>query len=123
MDCHHRVCCFASSKRCRVVPTRLITRRSGRCSRPGRHDGFPRHDVNPAGPAAERGRSATGGGGQMIGAIAGDIIGSVYEGKKQWLAARTADFHPLFSPKARFTDDTVLTVAVADALLHGRDLT
>jgi ADP-ribosylglycohydrolase len=59
----------------------------------------------------------------MLGAIAGDIIGSVYEGKKQWLTTRTADFQPLFSPKARFTDDTVLTVAVADALLHGRDLT
>ena len=59
----------------------------------------------------------------MIGAIAGDVIGSVYEGKKQWLTARTADFQPLFSPKARFTDDTVLTVAVADALLHGHDLT
>ncbi|HEX4607300.1 MAG TPA: ADP-ribosylglycohydrolase family protein, partial [Urbifossiella sp.] len=59
----------------------------------------------------------------MIGAIAGDIIGSVYEGKKRWLAARTADFQPLFSPRARFTDDTVLTVAVADALLHGHDLT
>jgi ADP-ribosylglycohydrolase len=59
----------------------------------------------------------------MLGAIAGDIIGSVYEGKKHWLTARTPDFQPLFSPKARFTDDTVLTVAVADALLHGGDLT
>ena len=59
----------------------------------------------------------------MLGAIAGDIIGSVYEGEKQWLTARTADFRPLFSPRARFTDDTVLTIAVADRLLHGRDLT
>ena len=59
----------------------------------------------------------------MLGAIAGDIIGSVYEGKKQWLTVRNADFQPLFSPKARFTDDTVLTVAVADSLLHGSDLT
>ncbi len=58
----------------------------------------------------------------MLGAIAGDIIGSVYEGKKHWLAARTAAFEPLFSPRARFTDDTVLTVAVADSLLHGLDL-
>jgi ADP-ribosylglycohydrolase len=58
----------------------------------------------------------------MLGAIAGDIIGSVYEGKKRWLAERTADFQPLFSPKARFTDDTILTVAVADSLLNGRDL-
>ena len=59
----------------------------------------------------------------MLGAIAGDIIGSVYEGKKQWLVARNADFQPLFSPKGRFTDDTVLTVAVADSILHGGDLT
>jgi hypothetical protein len=33
----------------------------------------------------------------MIGAIAGDMIGSVYEGKKQWLMARTAAFEPLFA--------------------------
>lgn len=59
----------------------------------------------------------------MLGAIAGDIIGSVYEGKKQWLTVRNADFQPLFSSKARFTDDTVLTVAVADSILHGSDLT
>lgn len=58
----------------------------------------------------------------MLGAIAGDIIGSVYEGKKQWLTQRHADFQPLFAPKARFTDDTILTVAVADHLLHGDDL-
>jgi hypothetical protein len=42
----------------------------------------------------------------MIGAIAGDIIGSVYEGKKHWLAVRTADFQPLFSLRVRLTDDT-----------------
>jgi hypothetical protein len=52
----------------------------------------------------------------MLGAIAGDIIGSVYEGKKQWLTVRTTDFEPLFSPKARFPDDTVLTVAVYGAM-------
>jgi ADP-ribosylglycohydrolase len=58
----------------------------------------------------------------MLGAIAGDIIGSVYEGKKSWQHVRTAEFQPLFDPRARFTDDTVLTVAVADHLLHGGDL-
>jgi ADP-ribosylglycohydrolase len=58
----------------------------------------------------------------MLGAIAGDIIGSVFEGKKHWMAARTTDFQPLFSPQARFTDDTILTAAVADFLLHGGDL-
>jgi len=50
----------------------------------------------------------------MIGAIAGDIIGSVYEFHNY----KRTDF-PLFDPACRFTDDTVLTVAVADYLLHG----
>ena len=50
----------------------------------------------------------------MIGAIAGDIIGSVYEHNR----IKTKDF-PLFSPLSRFTDDTVLTVAVARAILSG----
>jgi ADP-ribosylglycohydrolase len=58
----------------------------------------------------------------MLGTIAGDIIGSVYEGKKAWKLARTPDFEPLFDPRARFTDDTVLTVAVAEGILHGGDL-
>jgi ADP-ribosylglycohydrolase len=51
----------------------------------------------------------------MIGAISGDIIGSIYE----WRPIKTRDF-PLFDPGCRFTDDTVLTVAVADAILTGR---
>jgi hypothetical protein len=52
----------------------------------------------------------------MLGAIAGDVIGSVHE------AARTkTKLFALLAPDSRFTDDTVLTVAVADALLHGRD--
>jgi ADP-ribosylglycohydrolase len=52
----------------------------------------------------------------MLGAIIGDIIGSVYE----WNPVKSHNF-PLFSPQARFTDDTVLTVAVADAILHRKD--
>lgn len=52
----------------------------------------------------------------MLGAIAGDIIGSVHEGR----GTRTRDFE-LFVPACTFTDDTVLTVAVADCLLHGGD--
>jgi len=51
----------------------------------------------------------------MIGAVAGDIIGSVYEHNP----IKTKDF-PLFHPRCRFTDDTVLTIAVADAILSGR---
>lgn len=52
----------------------------------------------------------------MIGAIAGDIIGSVYE----WDNIKTYDF-PLFGKGCRFTDDTVLTVAIADSILSGTD--
>jgi ADP-ribosylglycohydrolase len=58
----------------------------------------------------------------MLGAIAGDIIGSVYEGKVGWQSARTPRFKPLFHPLGRFTDDTVLTVAVAESILRGGDL-
>lgn len=50
----------------------------------------------------------------MIGAIAGDIIGSVYERHP----IKTKDF-PLFDTRCRFTDDSVLTVAVANAILVG----
>ncbi len=52
----------------------------------------------------------------MLGAIAGDIIGSVYEA----FPHKSEDFL-LFQPQSRFTDDTVLTVAVADCILHGKD--
>jgi ADP-ribosylglycohydrolase len=50
----------------------------------------------------------------MLGAVAGDIIGSVHE----FLQEKTTDF-PLFVEGSRFTDDTVLTIAVADCLLTG----
>ncbi len=53
---------------------------------------------------------------RMLGAIAGDMAGSVYEG----LPTKHKDVR-LFGPHATFTDDTVLTVAVADALLGKRD--
>ena len=39
----------------------------------------------------------------MLGALVGDIVGSVYE----WDNHRSKDF-PLFSPKSSFTDDSVL---------------
>ncbi len=52
----------------------------------------------------------------MLGAIAGDIIGSVYE----FSPIKDKSFAPLFHRGAFFTDDTVLTVAVADALIRGR---
>lgn len=53
----------------------------------------------------------------MLGAIAGDIIGSVYE-----FTNVKPDFDfPLFCPDSEFTDDTVLTVALADSILSNTD--
>lgn len=52
----------------------------------------------------------------MIGAIAGDIVGSRFEHHVH----KSTDFE-LFHPSCRFTDDTVLTIATADAMLSDRD--
>lgn len=49
----------------------------------------------------------------MYGAILGDIIGSPYEFDR---GDKTKDF-PLFNEDSTFTDDSVMTIAVADALL------
>ncbi len=54
----------------------------------------------------------------MIGAIAGDMIGSVYEGSP----IKRTNF-TLFHPQCCFTDDTVLTVAVADCIMSGESFT
>ena len=51
----------------------------------------------------------------MIGAIAGDIIGSIYEFDN----IKTTKFE-LFQDTCIFTDDTVLTVALAESILTGR---
>ena len=51
----------------------------------------------------------------MIGAIIGDIVGSVYE----WNRIKTKSFE-FFNDKGFITDDSVCTAAVADALLHDR---
>lgn len=52
----------------------------------------------------------------MLGAIIGDIVGSPYE------FANTCNPRlPLFSKDSSFTDDTVCTIAVADALVRGAD--
>ena len=53
----------------------------------------------------------------MIGALAGDIIGSVYEFNN----IKTKEF-PLFCIESSYTDDSIMTIAVADWLLHGGDL-
>ena len=49
----------------------------------------------------------------MYGAILGDIIGSPYEFDR---GNKSKDF-PLFSPDSTYTDDSVMTLAVADAFL------
>lgn len=50
----------------------------------------------------------------MLGAIIGDIVGSVYEFDNY----KSKDFMPFFHRRAKITDDTVCTIAVADILLH-----
>ena len=50
----------------------------------------------------------------MYGAIIGDVVGSPYEFSRN----KRKDFSPLFHPRAGITDDTIMTVAVADSLLN-----
>ena len=50
----------------------------------------------------------------MYGAILGDMIGAPYEFDR---GSKTKDF-PLFIKESCFTDDTVMTIAVAEALLE-----
>ena len=49
----------------------------------------------------------------MYGAILGDMIGAPYEFER---GEKTKDF-PMFTDESQFTDDTVMTIAVAEALL------
>jgi ADP-ribosylglycohydrolase len=51
----------------------------------------------------------------MLGAIIGDIVGSMYESRRHRI--KTKDF-PFFGEYCRFTDDSVCTAAVADILLQ-----
>ena len=52
----------------------------------------------------------------MIGAFAGDVIGSAWEASGE----KRLDF-PLFGEHSRYSDDSVMTAAVAHALLEGED--
>ena len=55
----------------------------------------------------------------LMGAICGDIMGSPYT---YWRArTKKYDFNP-FPPRGRFTDDTVMSIAVADWIMHGGNL-
>ena len=49
----------------------------------------------------------------MIGAIIGDIVGSRFE----WDNHRGKDFE-LFTPKCFATDDSIMTLAIAEALMR-----
>lgn len=52
----------------------------------------------------------------MLGAITGDIVGSIYEFNN------TDDYNfELFTEKSKFTDDTILTIAQADSILNNKD--
>ncbi len=52
----------------------------------------------------------------MLGAIIGDIVGSRFE----FANTNRTDFE-LFAKGCDYTDDTICTVAIADALLRGAD--
>lgn len=52
----------------------------------------------------------------MLGAIIGDMVGAPWEFRR----ITTTDF-PLFNDRNGITDDSIMTVAVADALLHDKD--
>ena len=52
----------------------------------------------------------------MFGAIIGDIVGSRFE----FTSAPKAGFE-LFTDECNFTDDTICTIAIADALIHKKD--
>jgi len=52
----------------------------------------------------------------MLGAIIGDVIGSVYEHHP----IKSEDFD-LYDPVCTFTDDTVMTIAIASAILSGQN--
>jgi len=52
----------------------------------------------------------------IIGAVIGDVIGSVFE----WNNIKSTDFD-LFNAKCDFTDDTVLTISIADCILNKKD--
>jgi ADP-ribosylglycohydrolase len=50
----------------------------------------------------------------LLGSIAGDVVGSVYE----FHNIKTTEF-PLFTERSHYTDDTIMTLAVANKILRG----
>ncbi len=56
----------------------------------------------------------------MLGSLAGDIIGQPYEFNKLWKTEKNPHFQPLFQEEGRFTDDSVLSIAVANVFLQSK---
>jgi len=52
----------------------------------------------------------------MLGAIIGDIVGSRFE-----FGAPPPEGFELFTPECSYTDDTICTIAIADAIMNGKD--
>ena len=50
----------------------------------------------------------------MIGAIIGDVVGSIFE----WNNIKSTNF-PFLTEQCRYTDDSVLTCAIADSIMNG----
>ena len=74
---------------------------------------MPTSDISPASTGA-RPKNIDAARLVVLGAICGDIIGSHYE----FLPTKRTDFK-LFHDNSGFTDDTVCTIAVADAIVSG----
>ena len=55
----------------------------------------------------------------MIGSIIGDIVGSVYEFTPNNIKTKEFKF---FNENGSYTDDSILTIATADWLLHGGEV-
>ena len=55
----------------------------------------------------------------MIGSFIGDIVGSVYEFTPNNIKTKQFEF---FNPNGSYTDDSILTFATADWLLHGGEV-
>ena len=56
----------------------------------------------------------------MYGAIIGDLAGSIYE-YNQTKQIKSIKINNIIEENSFFSDDTILTVAIADAILHERD--
>lgn len=59
----------------------------------------------------------------MLGAVIGDIVGSPYEFINMYSRCKIKPFQHTLRGRCQFTDDTVLSMAVANAMIHFRDIT